>query len=187
MSRILQEQCNAMTPKYLLKITEWTEPLFDGQPSEPFVSWQPCMDEAEADAYIQGAERPGFGKKVTRIQYEKYMIGAVPRGTIEADPITLLEGALEFHTVDGQRRVNVKLYGQYHDGPSVFWDSRENSFAIVKPSEEQEEDGRFVSDQGVLLVCINGIGEVRWTVDRLCAGYDEHKEAVSHFKLTWGN
>lgn len=175
-----------MPPKYLLKITEWPRPYFSDSDVEPLISYHPCTDEAEADAYIQDAGRPGFGKQVTRVIYEKYMIATIPRGSVEAEPITMLEGALDYHVVAGESRVNVKLYGRRQDGPSVFWDSRENSFAIVKPNAGHENDRRFVSDQGVVLVSINGIGEIRWTVQGRDARCPENLEAVNHFRLTWG-
>lgn len=175
-----------MLPKYVLKVTEWPTRIFQDSKEEPLVSWHVCQDEEEVDKLIESYGRPGFGQPLARVSYEKYFMGMVLRGTVEAEPITMLEMALEF--LADEPRVNVALKGQYWDPKAVYWDSRGNSFAIVKPpTDPPTNNKRAISQQGVLLLSINGHGEVRWSVDKGCATWSENNEAVEHFGLTWAD
>ena len=116
-----------------------------------------------------------------------------------------------------EHRVDVKLYHMRNDSPSVFWNSRDNSFVLAHPAKRGAEgfkethdsmwernrslwkakmivatkvtnaDGAELSYEEVqyvtcVLLCINGIGEVRWAIGPCEADVPDNAEAVEHFK-----
>lgn len=172
-------------PKFLLYEVKVCKPHVweEDQDARTYESWYPLHTREEVDQIIAHADRPGFGKEYASVEYRVFDITLMQSDstTYSLKPVTLLDVAHEF----GGHGVKVGLKGKGWDGAAVFWDTRGNSFAVVKPKPEQEGDKRVVSDQGVILVSINGIGEVRWTVFATQGGWDENKEATAHFGLTW--
>jgi hypothetical protein len=80
-------------------------------------------------------------------------------------------------------KVSIGLRGKGWDPACVFWDSYGNSFCLVYPPDNAPKE--LVSDQGVMLLSINGIGEIRWDVDYALCERPENIEAVRHFGLTY--
>ena len=79
----------------------------------------------------------------------------------------------------GGHGVDVKLISKFNPGPaSVFWSKGYNSFVMV-----DDPNGAWMTpdNQRVALVAINGIGEIRWKVDRSLFG---EEGAVAHWYLT---
>ncbi len=85
----------------------------------------------------------------------------------------------------GGRGVDVALKSERNPGPdTVYWSPRKptgggyNSFVVVA-----DERGPFVTSDGarVALISINGIGEIRWSVDRSGSWAEG---SIEHFALT---
>jgi hypothetical protein len=146
-------------------------------------SWYTLDNQKDVDDLAATFEKPGFGTTYRSVRYEVYRIETLaPVVQVDVPPLTVKDHALRFGT---DRRVDVQLRGKGWDPTVVYWDARGNSFAVFTPPPSLEGEARTVSDQGVVLVSINGIGEVRWAVHRTDAGYEENREAVAHFGLTW--
>jgi hypothetical protein len=156
----------------------------EDQTPKVYREWIPFDDMTAAEAYIAACPQPGWRQDYSEVEYHLHEINPTPcRLPIRAVPLTMIDKALSYK--ERAPGIEVGLNGPGQDGPAVHWDGRGNSFAIVRPREDHDHDRRLVSDQGVLLMSINGIGEIRWTVYDTQAGWPENKEAVEHFGLTW--
>lgn len=104
-----------------------------------------------------------------------------------------MKSAFKILKLDDKGRVAVKLYSHTDPGPETVWWSPQkwrdegnrldpaggfNSFCLLA-----DPNGRWVARSGerVSLVSINGIGEIRWSVDPNSPHYGEG--AVDHFGL----
>ncbi len=81
-------------------------------------------------------------------------------------------------------RVDVNLRGRGSDPKGVYWNPEGNSFAVVMPRAGEKADERLTWDQGVMLLSINGMGEIRWDVDPDGYPMPENEDAIAHFGLT---
>lgn len=127
---------------------------------DPLFHWYVFLDRAEAMQFVRNAERPGFKQEYSKAEYVLYEISFTGKMEIvNPPPITIFDVAVEL----GGHGVQIGLRGKGWDPKAVFWDSRGNSFVVVRPGD-QTINRLELSDQGVLLMSINGIGEVRWTV-----------------------
>lgn len=87
----------------------------------------------------------------------------------------------KIHPLRDGRHVDVTLR-EIRTTPDIFWSERCNSYVLTEPGTHP----RFKLPDGtpVRLVSINGIGEIRWDVERWGLGPDQDGPAVEHFKLT---
>ena len=142
-------------------------------------SWFTLETEKQL-AELPNYEKCGFGQDYESVTYRVQEITRTsPVSDFTITPTTVKDEALRFRSEGG---VDIGLRGKGWDPKSVYWDTRGNSFAVVTPLPDHE---RIVSEQGVVLCSINGIGEVRWTVYGPAARYAENAEAVDHFGLSW--
>lgn len=175
---------NPALPTVLVREVLTNKPFFPGEePAAPYTHWHVFLDRTEAMTFVKNAERGGFGQEYEKAEYTLYKINLEGGETIVPPHVTVLDVAVEF----GGDGVRIALYGKGRDAAAVFWDTHSNSFVVVKPDENMTGDKRYVSDQGVVLVSINGIGEIRWMVPGSQAQWNENKEATAHFGLTWTN
>jgi hypothetical protein len=173
-------------PRYLVEQTTVLSPRWKGDSSteeeRTIVSWFSLTDEAQVRE-LPSYEACGFGTKNERVSYVVHTIASTGSADMGVTPRTVKDEALRFRSSEGG--VDVGLKGKGWDPKGVYWDTRGNSFAVVLPLPEHEGNRSYVSNEGVLLCSINGIGEVRWTVYAGQADWPENREAVAHFGLTW--
>lgn len=145
----------------------------------PYSHYYPMADLAEAENEIAKSERPGYGQQYDSIRYEIFTLNGVLVKSVDIEPMTMADVALEYHQFKGDWKIDVKLYNT-RNTVNVFWSASGNSFAIVKP--HGKIDPRYVTKQGVILMAINGIGEIRWVVSPT-DNFGENADAFKHFKL----
>lgn len=164
-------------PTLLLKetkvLTDW-----DGS-SHTYYWYHPMADLAAAESEIAQSEQPGYGQQYDSIRFDIFTLNAVLVKTFEIEPMTIADVALKLHEFRGSWKVDVKLYDT-RNTVNVFWSKSGNSFAIVKP--HPKIDTRYITKQGVILMAINGIGEIRWSVSPT-DNFGENADALKHFKL----
>ena len=156
--------------------------------------WYTLTNRKDVDDLKDAFERPGFGSDYRSVRYEVHRIVTTePYAAADVPPLTVKDHALRLAPYDSNGctrlgpglRVDVRLRGRGCDPKGVFWSPEHNSFAVVLPREGERADARLTSEQGVMLLSVNGHGEIRWDVDPRSAGMPENREAVEHFGLTW--
>jgi hypothetical protein len=180
-------------PRYLLRETRVEKAVYEGDGDRTSNHWYPFAEYHEVEAHVAASDRPGYGTDVKTIRYQVYDLTLEFCSETEMPPLTMADAARELVPYDSGGctrlgpglRVDVELRS-VRNTPAVFWDSRHNSFVIVKPpAGDSSAVKRLTSDQGVMLLSVNGGGEIRWDVDAGSAKWQENAEAVAYFKLTW--
>lgn len=186
----------AETPAFLVKEVKVQKDRWgSGESAEErtLTGWHTLNNRADVEDVVATMERPGFGSEYESVRYEVFrIVAAEPEAAVEVQPMNCRDHALKLVAYGSNGctrlglkvRVDVGLRGRGWDPPAVFWDSHGNSFAVVLPREGQKADARLTWDQGVMLLSINGNGEIRWDVDPTGYQMPENREAIEYFGLT---
>lgn len=188
----MSRESRQQMPRFLLQETR-VETEWDGSECTSN-HWYPYAEMHEVEAHITVSDRPGYGTDLRRIAFQVYDMTLKFRSAHEVPPQTMADLALSLveYPHSGCTRLGVKVkvdveLTSTRRTPTVFWNSEHNSFVIVRPSGDPgraNAEKRLTWDQGVMLLAVNGIGEIRFDVDPRDAGSPECAEAVAYFNLT---
>ncbi len=79
--------------------------------------------------------------------------------------------------------VDIQLHSRYIPS-DVFWGEKGNSYVVVTPRAPEQATLIHPEHGSVNLVSINGLGEIRWNVQRFDARQSEGHAAMKFFNLT---